>query len=114
LAGIREIVMKALETARAEKKIGGSLEAQVAISGPAETIAFLRSFGADLRFLFLTSGVTFAGLADTVSVAVSPALGVKCQRCWNYTEDVGADASWPEACARCARAVQAIVAEAPR
>ena len=114
LAGIREVVMKALEAARIEKRIGGSLEAQVAISGPDETLAFLRTFGDDLRFLFITSGVTFGAAADTLVVAVLPAAGSKCQRCWNYTEDVGTDAQWPTACARCARAVRSILAEAPR
>jgi len=111
LAGIREIVMKALEQARDEKRIRSSLEAQVAISGPDETLAFLRSFGEDLRFLFITSGVTFGAAAPAVSVTVLPALGTKCQRCWNFTEDVGSDTEWPGACARCARAVRLILAE---
>jgi isoleucyl-tRNA synthetase len=114
LASIRELVMKAIEEVRAAKQIGGSLEAQVSISGPAETLDFLRSFGEELRFLFLTSGVVFGGEAETVTVAVLPAAGVKCQRCWNYTEDVGSDPEWPGACARCVRAVRLILAESPR
>jgi len=114
MIGIREIVMKALEEARAGKTIGSSLEAQVAISGPEETLAFLRSFGDDLRFLFLTSGVVFDAVANDVTVAVLPATGAKCQRCWNYTSDVGADPEWPGACARCAGAVRLILAESPR
>jgi isoleucyl-tRNA synthetase len=64
LASIRETAMKALEEARAAKTIGSSLEAQVAISGPEETLTFLRSFGEELRFLFLTSGVTFGAEAE--------------------------------------------------
>jgi isoleucyl-tRNA synthetase len=111
LAGIREIVMKALEQARDEKRIRSGLEAQVAIAGPDETLAFLRSFGDDLRFLFITSGVTFGAPAPAVSVTVLPALGTKCQRCWNFTEDVGSDPEWAGACARCARAVRQILAE---
>jgi len=114
LASIREVVMKALEAARVEKRIGGSLEAQVAISGPEETLGFLRSFGDDLRFLFLTSGVTFGAAAATVAVTVLAANGAKCQRCWNYTEDVGQDPEWPGACARCSRAVRLILAETSR
>ena len=90
------------------------LEAQVAISGPAEILVFLRSFGDDLRFLFLTSGVTFGAPAETVSVTVLPAEGTKCQRCWNYTDDVGSDPEWPGACARCAQSVRLILAESPR
>jgi isoleucyl-tRNA synthetase len=112
LGSIRETVMKALEDARTAKVIGGSLEASVAISGPAETLDFLRSFGSDLRFLFITSGVTFGGPAEALAVAVEKAGGTKCQRCWSYTHDVGSDAEWPGACARCARAVRLILAEA--
>jgi isoleucyl-tRNA synthetase len=106
--------MKALEEARVGKMIGSSLAAQVAISGPAETLEFLRSFGDELRFLFLTSGVTFGAEAADITVTVSAASGEKCQRCWNFTDDVGSDPEWPGACARCARAVRLILAEASR
>ena len=51
---------------------------------------------------------------DRVAVAFAAAEGEKCQRCWNYTNDVGADAEWPGACGRCAQAVRLIVAESPR
>jgi isoleucyl-tRNA synthetase len=114
LASIREIVMKALEEARAAKTIGGSLEAQVEVSGPEATLAFLRTFGDDLRFLFLTSGVTFGATKAEITVAVLPAEGTKCQRCWSYTKDVGHDAEWLGACARCAKAVRLILAETSR
>ena len=114
LAQLREVVMKALEAARAEKRIGGSLEAQVAIWGPEETLQFLRSFGDELRFLFITSAVTFGGTADEVAVTVLKAVGEKCQRCWNYTTDVSSDPEWPGACARCAAAVRQILAETSR
>jgi isoleucyl-tRNA synthetase len=114
LATIRESVMKAIEEARAAKAIGGSLEAQVSIAAPEETLAFLRSFGEELRFLFLTSGVTFGGEAAELAVTVRPAAGAKCQRCWSYTEDVSSDPEWPGACARCARAIRQILAESAR
>jgi len=114
LAGIRELVMKALEAARDAKTIRASLEAQVAIAGPEETLAFLRSFGEELRFLFITSGVTFGAAAKEITVTVLPAAGTKCQRCWNFTEDVGTDVEFPGACARCARAVRLILAETTR
>ena len=114
LAPIRELVMKALEQARADKRIGGSLEAAISISGPAEVVSFLRSFGDDLRFLFITSGVVFGEPSDLLKLSVLPAEGAKCQRCWSYTTDVGSDPEFPGACARCARAVRQILAEAPR
>jgi len=114
LASVREDVLKALEQARTEKRIGGSLEAKVAIEGPAETLELLRSFGDDLRFLFITSGVELRAASETLTVEVLPADGVKCQRCWNFTTDVSSDPEWPGACARCAAAVREILAEATR
>ena len=104
--------MKALEEARAAKAIGGSLEASVAVAAPAETIAFLESFGPEIRFLFLTSGVELVAKGDAVEVEVKKADGTKCQRCWNYTTDVGADPNLPGACGRCAAAVRVILAGA--
>jgi isoleucyl-tRNA synthetase len=114
VAAVREEVLKVLEQARADKRIGSSLEAKVAIAGPADVLDLLRSFGADLRFLFITSGVELRGVSEALAVEVLAASGTKCQRCWNYTEDVGSDPEWPGACARCAAAVHAILAEAPR
>ena len=111
LAAIREEVNRALELSRAAKAIGSSLEAHVRIDGPEDTLAFLRSFGADLRFLLITSGVSLGSAAEALSVTVRKADGVKCQRCWNYTTDVGDDPDWPAICARCAAAVRAILAE---
>ena len=114
LIALRETVLKALEHARAEKRIGGALEAKVVLRAPDETLAFLASFGADLRFLFITSGVELEGTAPETQVEVRPADGVKCQRCWNFTTDVGGDPAWPGACARCAASVREILAEAGR
>jgi isoleucyl-tRNA synthetase len=123
LFAIREEVYRALEAARTAKRIGSGLEANVRVEAPEETAAFLRSFGEDLRFLFITSGAEIGsveGLAADVHVsesmpgvrvAVLRAEGTKCARCWNYTGDVGSDAKFPEACARCARAVREILGE---
>ncbi len=116
LIPVREEVLKALEAARAARKIGSGLEAEVVLDCPAELEEFLRSFGEGLRFFFLTSGVRL-GKAEGegrfesqaipgLAVAVRPAPGRKCERCWHRTEDVGADPAWPDICARCARAVR--------
>jgi isoleucyl-tRNA synthetase len=85
-----------------------------------DTRAFLRSFGDELRFIFLTSQVDLdpserepsdlltSWTEGGLTVGVRPAAGTKCQRCWNYTTDVGNDPSVPGACGRCAAAVKAI------
>jgi isoleucyl-tRNA synthetase len=113
-AAIREEVNKVLEAARTAKTIGGSLEAEVVIDGPEETLAFLSSFGPDLRFLFITSGVVLGNAAPELAVSVRRAAGTKCKRCWNFTDDVGTDPEFPEACARCAGAVRSILADEGR
>ena len=97
---LRGIVTKALEEARAARLIGSPLEAKVTVATDAGTREFLASFGEDLRFMFLVSAVTLVDGAGTV-VTVEPADGLKCERCWNYTVDVGTDQRYPAACARC-------------
>ena len=119
---LREEVSKALEIARQEKLIGTALEAHVTIDADdSETLEFLRSFGDELRFLLITSQVSFgpAGEKGFVSeavpglrVAVSRADGEKCERCWNYTTDVGTDEKWPGICSRCSDNVRQILGEA--
>jgi isoleucyl-tRNA synthetase len=112
LMKLRESINKALEEARADKRIGTSLEAGLAIDGPAETLDFLRSFGDDLHFLLLVSDITFGDAdSDELQVVVRAAPGSKCKRCWNYTLDVGSDEDWPEICGRCAGHVREITSE---
>ncbi|MBZ5638526.1 MAG: isoleucine--tRNA ligase [Acidobacteriia bacterium] len=119
LLKVRLEVQRALEAARAAKRIGGSLEAKVRLEAPESTVQFLRSFGAGLRFLFITSGVEFGPVPDSafrsdaeggLGIDVARADGDKCARCWNYTTDVGTDGEWPGVCGRCAAAVREIVA----
>jgi isoleucyl-tRNA synthetase len=106
---VRGAVMKALEDARAAKLIGAGLEAKVTITADAETKTFLESFGEGLRFILIVSQVVLnegAGL----SVTVDAAEGEKCERCWSYTKDVGADARYPGACQRCVANLDGAVA----
>jgi isoleucyl-tRNA synthetase len=103
---VREEIYKALEQARAAKRIGSALDAKVRIAAPREIVDLLASFGADLRFLLIVSGFELVEAAAT-SVEVLPADGTKCERCRNWTEDVGADTDYPTICARCAAAVRA-------
>jgi isoleucyl-tRNA synthetase len=111
LLPLREEVARALEAARRERTIGSSLDAWVTITADAETLAFLRTFEPGLRFLLITSGVSLLeGKALAVTVVRAP--GVKCERCWSFTEDVSADLEVPGACARCAAHVHDILAEA--
>jgi isoleucyl-tRNA synthetase len=111
LGSIRDEVNRALEIARRERRIGTGLEAHVVIDADDDTVGFLSSFGEDLRFLFITSGVSFGEAGDGayrseqlpgLAVEVVKADGTKCERCWSYTLDVGSDDDWPGVCGRCA------------
>ena len=71
------------------------------LQADAETKAFLESFGEQLKFILIVSAVSLEEGA-ALSVKVAKAAGVKCERCWHYTEDVGSEARYPGACRRCA------------
>jgi isoleucyl-tRNA synthetase len=43
-----------------------------------------------------------------VDVSVAPATSGKCLRCWNYREEVGQLAAYPDLCGRCATVVERI------
>ena len=105
LRGVRDEVLKALEAARNQKLIGGSLEAQVTLSAPEPAHSVLARYAQELRFLFIVSAVNLESAAgDGVSgvrVQVGKAPGRKCERCWNYSTHVGEDPEYPGVCERC-------------
>jgi len=107
---LRPEVLKQLEEKRAEGVIGSSLEAFMRLSLKDE--AQYRRFEKhkdDLRFIFIVSGAQIVlepAQSGPFVLEVTRAPGEKCARCWNYSDDVGADAERPGICGRCARAVQ--------
>ncbi len=80
------------------------------LEGPDEIIEFLRSFGDDLKYYLITSGVEFGAAGESAleservpgfRIGVRVADGVKCLRCWNYTTDVDRSPRYPGCCERC-------------
>ncbi len=102
LLAIRETVQKALEEARTEKRIGGSLEAKVTILCKGENLDVLKNAGIDLTTLFIVSQVVLQEGDGELSVTVEHAEGEKCARCWMYSETVGSHPEHTDLCARCA------------
>jgi isoleucyl-tRNA synthetase len=100
---VRAEVLKALEAARRDKLIGSGLEAQVTVSAEGETAALLESAKAELPTLFIVSKVLLA--AGPLAVKVERAPGEKCDRCWVYAEDRGANPAHPTLCGKCAAAL---------
>ncbi|MBD9552393.1 isoleucine--tRNA ligase [Pantoea sp. PNT01] len=113
LLKVRGEVNKVIEQARADKRIGGALEATVTLYADPELAAKLHALGNELRFVLLTSGAQVADYAlandeaqqsellKGLKIALHKAEGEKCQRCWHYTTDVGQNPEHAEVCGRC-------------
>ncbi len=104
LLAARDEVLRSLEEARREKRIGKGLEAQVTIAAPGDTFALLRRYESSLKELLNVSQVTIAEAAE-LRVETAPASGEKCERCWNFMPDVAVFGPWPRVCGRCATAL---------
>jgi isoleucyl-tRNA synthetase len=98
---IRDAVNKEIETLRSQGKVGSSLQASVDLTVGAEDHALLSSLGDDLKFVFITSAIDLIA-GDELAINASAATGTKCERCWHYRDDIGADPAHPTICGRCA------------
>jgi len=139
----RDDVNKCMDAARVDKLVGASLDARVVVhcSDPElkATLQGLKPDGSmlatsgtsvngvdDIRFLLLSSEVTFVDSADDVAAAcdakhiiqaadtesgvvvgVAKADGDKCERCWFFSASVGTHDGLHNVCPRCAAAVKA-------
>jgi isoleucyl-tRNA synthetase len=117
---IRDEVNKALEISRKNKMLGSSLEANVSLYLSEDLYNLLSPFKDFLPALFIVSGVSIktdskgpvedpthreeAFVSEEMkglSVLVKKAEGKKCDRCWNYSLEVGKDEKHPTICPRC-------------
>lgn len=111
---VRTHVARAIEVARNEQGIGGSLNAEIDLHVGGATAALLERLEDELRFVLITSdarvvagsppaGVTPVVLEDgsNLFVVVRKSEHPKCVRCWHRRADVGTHAEHPELCGRC-------------
>ncbi|WP_144210095.1 isoleucine--tRNA ligase [Shewanella donghaensis] len=112
LLAVRNEVNKVLEQARRDKRIGGSLQADVTLYANDDLAAKLAQVNDELRFVLLTSKALVAPLSDAPADAIETELASlklvvatseaeKCERCWHYSEDVGTIESHTTLCGRC-------------
>ena len=111
IKSVRAEVTKALEEARAQKRIGHSLEAFVALGLDDALYEQLLPYKEELRSILIVSEVdlrrgdiegAFQGTENQwVSVQVAPAPWTKCERCWVHAPSVGSRADHPAICDRC-------------
>jgi isoleucyl-tRNA synthetase len=131
LRTVRDEANQVLEQARTDKAIGSSLEAKLrlftadaalkaklAAMNPADSATSNLNGVDELRYLFLVSQVELVESAEAVqavkyrseaanlAIAVVTADGEKCDRCWNYSAQVGQSAEDPTICDRCVDALK--------
>jgi isoleucyl-tRNA synthetase len=125
IRAIRAVVTGALEVARAEKRIGSSLEAApvVHISDAKLCVAL---DGIDFAEVCITSDIAVETEGEAppeafrlpevkgVAVSFAPAPGVKCARSWRYFDPAAADPEYPDVTPRDARALREIAGLAGR
>ncbi|NLS12235.1 isoleucine--tRNA ligase [Vibrio sp. SM6] len=109
---VRGSVNKLLEAARADKRIGGSLQAEVTLFADIELASKINQLQDELRFVLLTSVATVKPLdqksdlaqpteIEGLFVEVQASNAAKCERCWHHTADVGTIAGHEAICGRC-------------
>jgi isoleucyl-tRNA synthetase len=108
---VRSEVTKALEAARAQKKIGHSLDAAVTLGVSDEYYELLAPYQSELQSILIVSQARLQrgpleaadGNTETdgITVQVASAIGDKCNRCWVYDTTVGDHADHPTICGRC-------------
>ena len=112
MMSVRQQVNKALELARAQGVLKGSLDASVTLFAEPTLAARLRSLGEELRFVLITSEARVADWDEApddamdaedmpLRVVAEPSTSEKCERCWHRREDVGTHAAHPTLCGRC-------------
>ncbi|MFO0795352.1 MAG: isoleucine--tRNA ligase [Candidatus Brocadiaceae bacterium] len=117
LITIRADVSRELEKMRAAKQIGNSLEASVCLCTESDTLyQFLKGYETDLSMIFIVSETKLGRNISSKAVKgeLNPDLWIecgvsqhqKCERCWNFREDIGLYKEHPTICERCVTAVQ--------
>ena len=101
IRAVRELVNKKLEEQRGAGAIGSALQAEVDVYAPKVTFELLSRLGDDLRLVFITSRANVHLREGELEIKVTPSTHSKCDRCWHYRADVGANAEHPTLCGRC-------------
>ncbi|ODS33434.1 MAG: isoleucyl-tRNA synthase [Candidatus Scalindua rubra] len=114
---IRTDVARELEKMRAAKHVGNSLEAAVDLyTDDVDLLNFLREYERDFPMIFIVSDVTICEeppdsanegeIFNKLFIRVKVSENNKCERCWNYREEVGKIEKYPTLCNRCAEVIE--------
>ena len=107
---LKELVAKDLETARANKVIGHSLNAKITLYADDEEYNFIKENLEILKTVFIVSDLqidkNLRKNEEKIGVKVDVAEGEKCERCWMYSTTVGEDKENPTICHRCSEVIK--------
>ena len=107
---VKELVAKDLETARANKVIGHSLNAKITLYADDEEYNFIKENLEILKTVFIISDLqidkNLRKNEEKIGVKVDTAEGEKCERCWMYSTTVGEDKENPTICYRCSEVIK--------
>ena len=118
LLKVRAEVTKAIEPLRRDGVVGHALDTAVTIYADEAMYMAINELSTDLRALFIVSQIALKPLTEApadaytpeelegVKIGVKKARGEKCARCWVYSEELGSDPAYPDACPRCARVLK--------
>jgi isoleucyl-tRNA synthetase len=117
LLRVRDEVLKALEDARQNKKIGKALEADVEIAPGPVLAKLLKHYESSLKEFFNVSKAEIVTEiydsnyvwqldGEDVRIGVNLASGEKCARCWNFMPSVANYGTWERVCPRCTAALE--------
>jgi isoleucyl-tRNA synthetase len=102
LRELRALTTKRIEELRVAGAVGSSLQAEVTLLASGDDYDLLASLGDDLKFVLITSAARVEKSDGETRVEASASTHQKCERCWHYRDDVGADdAAHPGLCGRC-------------
>ncbi len=93
---LRDVCLLELESLRKTHVIGKSLEADLTITLPQTLKDSLENLDVNLAAVMMVSKVHYH-VGDTLKVTATPAVGHKCERCWNIVDEVNQD----HICKRC-------------
>ncbi len=114
---IKEQVNRALETAKKDKLIGATLEAEVTLYASESLQQVLSKLENELRFVLITSVADVKPLAEKTEnafdseleglfVGIAASEAKKCERCWHYSDTVGQNETHSDLCHRCVENVE--------
>ena len=104
LLKVRDAVNKSIENARNEKMIGTAQEAEVTILCSDEEKALIEGTLTNVPQWFIVSKVSFKDAQGEPEISRAP--GVKCPRCWNYSEEADEDGLCPRCHAVMAKRIE--------